>query len=273
MAANVQLCLSGPRTPDVSLADHVRAASEAGFLALDLVASSLDATLAMYPVIWLYIELQKHHVYATSVSGVELLAGQTREDTLVHEADFLNLCTRLDALGGGTVAVWPGIGAGGERDRTQTASWIVRALRSYSALAAPFEVRIAFESPPGAYQATYTLKARQEIVRQVARGNVGLALSIEQLRKENSGPEDLETLDVSKLWLVRLESALLQSPTSRGEEPICKHLAAKKFHGPYCVAWPPSAPAAPQTAGSDSLIERVRRARQVALELLAPLYP
>jgi 2-keto-myo-inositol isomerase len=308
MAVNVQLCLSGPRTPQFSLTDHIRAANEAGFSALDLWAPKLHDALATYPVLWLDIELQKRHVYVTSVSGVKLLTGQTREDILVHEADFLTLCTHLDALGGGTIAVWSGTDAESPRGGTQALSWIVRTLRSYSALAAPFEVRIALDSPAAACEAIYTLKTRQEIVHQVARGNVGLALSIEQLCTNMDGLEEIEALDVSKLWLVRLDAASLQPSESReqapseanvqphpppskpeadiddpstgeredrarSEETVCTHLAAKGFRGPYCIAWPTSAAASPQAAEPDSLIDRVRRSRQAALELLALLYP
>ena len=298
MAASVQVCLSGPRTPEASLADHIRAASEAGFAALDLWAPTLDAYLATYPVIWLDMELQKHHVYATSISGIALRPSDAREDRAVQEARFLELCTHLDALGGGTIVLWPGAGQEEAPDDAQAVPWLVHMLKRCSDLAAPFEARIAFEFQAGASSGVRTLAASQEVVRQVARGNVGLAFDVGQLGEGGSGSEDVETLDVNKLWLVRLKSDSPQFPTmSQRKDPagseaspspvptgegwgggptptalqltICQRLTDKGFRGPYCVEWPTLAATTPQSAGQDSLIERARQSRQAALELLA----
>jgi hypothetical protein len=286
--------------PDISLVDEIRAASRAGFSALDLWAPKLDAYLATYPVVWLDIEMRKHHVYAASVSGIELSPPDSREDRLVYEAHFLELCTHVDALGGGPIVMWPGTGSDEEQNNVQVVPWLVHTLRRYSDLAAPFEVRVAFEFAAHASSSVRTLAASQEIVRQVRRSNVGLAFSIGQLSAGGGGPESIETLDVGKLWLVRLESAppslsqvrpeagreaSLSPPAHTGESrngsplqtalqhAVCKQLAAKGFRGPYCVECPTPAPADQPDVGQDSFIECARRARQVALEILESLYP
>jgi 2-keto-myo-inositol isomerase len=261
--------LSESLAPDSSLADDVRAASEAGFSALDLWAPKLDDALATYPVVWLDIELQKQGVHAASVSGVELPHPARQEDALVLRARFLELCTHLDALGGGTIVAWPGASPASVGRGTEAASWMAGVLRRYSNLAAPFEVRIALEPRANGHSVVRTLAAAQEVVQGVNRSNVGLALDIELLRESGAKPEDLQALDVSKLWLVRLEGGGL-SPTTM-QQAICKRLADKGYRGPYCIQWPAPAPA--DGHSKDAMVECARQARQAALEMLTPLYP
>jgi hypothetical protein len=180
---------------------------------------------------------------------------------------------------------------------------MARVLRSYSDLAAPFEVRIALEPRVNAHSAVRTLGAAQEVVQGLNRGNVGLAFGIESLRESGAKPEDLGALDVKKLWLVRLESAPPQSPPEAGgeaaapssvnrrpmslsaavggdswegghferQQAICKRLADKGYRGPYCIQWPAPAPA--DGHSEDAMVGRARQARQAALEMLTPLYP
>jgi len=286
MATDIRLCLSEPRAKEPSLGDDVRAASEAGFSSLDLWAPKLDDCLATYPLIWLDMHMQKHGIYPLSISGLEPLSWNTREDRLVYQARFLELCTHLDAMGGGILVVHLGAfptshGESAIIRRPQ----MVRALRDCSDLAAPFEVQVALEFQAGANSDLRTLSASQEVVHSVERNNVGLALGIDQLRESRGKPEDLEALDVNKLWLVRLETGRRDPAVGKGrhsdgtggdllatfQEALCQRLAARGYHGPYCVTLPE--PASSGERPTNVLIEGARQARQAALELLAPLYP
>jgi sugar phosphate isomerase/epimerase len=290
MATDIRLCLSEPRATAPSLRDDVRAASEAGFSSLDLWAPKLDDCLATYPLIWLDMHMQEHGVYPLSISGLEPLLWNTREDRLVYQARFLELCTHLDALGGGILVVHLGASSTDDGEpATIRQPPMVRALRDCSDLAAPFEVRVALEFQAGAGSALWTLSASQEVVHSVERNNVGLALGIDQLRESGGKPEDVEALDVKRLWLVRLAAPSPVPPfqwrTEEGrpsdsaggrllaafQEALCQRLAARGFRGPYCVR--PPEPASSGQRSADALIEGARQARQAALDLLTPLYP
>jgi sugar phosphate isomerase/epimerase len=278
--------------------DDLLVAGGAGFSALDLWIPKLNEALASYPVVWLDAEMQKRGLYVTSVSGIELPHSAAGGDSLVQRARFLELCTHLDALGGGTIVVDPGAGAKGGGEGKQATSWVAPALYTCSDLAAPFEVQIAFEFQVGACSAVGTLAAAQELVQHVNRSNVGLAFGIGQLQEGGGELEDLEALDAGKLWLVRLGDVLLQSrplhheegdeeetttpspvPTGVGrggghpeqQQAICRRLAAKGYRGPYCIGWLASAPADGHSL--DAMVERARQARLAALEMLTPLYP
>jgi 2-keto-myo-inositol isomerase len=271
VAPNVQLCLSETRVMNTSLEEDVRAASEAGFTCLDLWAPKLDEYLASYPVTWLDARLREHRVYAVAVSGMEPLSLYASEEQLVIQAHYLELCVRLDALGGGIVVVHPGA-----CPEAESTAWMVRALRDLSNLAAPFEVRLAFELRADASSSTCSLALSQEIVQRVARSNVCLALSTFHFHQSGGQPEDLEALDIARLRLVHLEGlsdlplgvsgdegALSPDHDPIPLEAICRRLAAKGFRGPYCVEWP---------AGQHPLVENARLAHQTALDLLTGLY-
>jgi hypothetical protein len=290
MATDIRLCLSEPCATEPPLRDDVRAAGEAGFSSLDLWAPKLDDCLATYPLIWLDMHMQKHRVYPLSISGLEPLQWNTREDRLVYQARFLELCTHLDALGGGILVVHLGASLASDGESTTVGqSQLVRALRDCSDLAAPFEVQVALEFQAGTGSALRTLSASQQVVHSVERRNVGLALGIDHLRESGGKAEDVEALDVSKLWLVRLATPSpvppLRWPTEQGrpsdsaggspvstfQQALCQRLAARGFYGPYCVPLPE--PASSEQRSVDALIGRARQARQAALELLTPLYP
>jgi len=288
------------------LEEDLRITSKAGLTCIDLWSPKLDKYLATYPIAWLDMKLREYRVYPAAVSGLELAPGATQEDNLVHQAHFLETCTHMDTLGGGTIVVHPQAQAKNEEAEAkatpaQIVPWVVRALRTYSDLAAPFDVHVAFEFRSDARSTVRSLSASQEIVRQVARSNVGLSLNTLDLRRSGVKPEDLEALDVGKLKLVHLEGALPTDqsdrtshslPAGRGEAAmpvrsdwdareegstlrrICEHLASQGFRGPYCILCP-SDQQADRLVPTDQVspLEHVFRVKQAALDLLMPLYP
>jgi sugar phosphate isomerase/epimerase len=305
---SLKLCLAGDRSRATSLEEDIRIASEAGFTCIDLWSPKLDEYLATYPTVWLDIKMREHHVYPVAVSGVELALPATREQDLLKQAHLLELCTRLDALGGGTIVIHPRVqpwdeDPTAETEPAQTVPRLVRALRAYSGLAAPFDVHLALEFRADARGTTRTLAASQEIVRKVSRSNVGLSLNTLGLYESEVRPEELNTLDVGRLKLVHLERAPsvkrsshpTSAPAGRGKtemwatpspaldrmpgvtesplQAICEHLATQGFRGPYCITYPTKQEAAKLALGSQTLPqERARWAKQVALDLLTPLY-
>jgi sugar phosphate isomerase/epimerase len=295
-----RLCLSESRSPSATLEEDLSIANEAGLTCIDLWSPKLDEYLATYPIVWLDMKLREHQVYPAAVSGVELAVRTTREQDLIDQAHFLELCTHVDALGGGIIVVHPRVQnrdghAEVEAASAQIVPMTVRALRAYADLAAPFDVHVAFEFRSDAYSAVRTLAASQEIVQQVSRSNVGLSLSTLNMYESGVTPEELDALDMGRLKLVHLEGAL--SPPLRAQEKagesatcallphgmpgqeesflqvICGHLAAYGFRGPYSIACPATQEADDLAPGSQaSPLERALEAKQAALDLLTPLY-
>jgi 2-keto-myo-inositol isomerase len=285
MGPEVQLCLSTAHSTGTSLEEDIRIASEAGFTCLDAWAPKLEAYHAAYPVAWLDARMRERKVYLAAVSGLELLPpypagsalmgidGDYADDYAVLQAHFLELCSWLDALGGGIVVMRPGLLPAGAIGEKAVTAGLVRELQDLAALAAPFEVQIAFEFRGRAGSPVRTLEGSRDLIRLVAQHNVGLALSTVDLSLGGSRPDRIEPLGTSQLKLVHLgDVAGLSLKGSQDEErvlpgqgvvplpEICKHLAAQGFRGPYSVEPPAGQPA-----------ESAALARQAASDMLTTL--
>jgi sugar phosphate isomerase/epimerase len=278
------LCLSGCRSPDATLEEDLRITNEAGLRCIDLWAPKLDEYLATYPIVWLDMKLREHHVYLAAVSGIGLTVHTTREQDLLDQARFLELCTHVDTLGGGIIVVHPKAQIVDWNAKAKATSQLVMAmvgvLRAYSDLAAPFDVHVAFEFRSDAQSALRPLATGQEIVQRVSRTNVGLALNTLDLCRSGVKPEELDALDMRRLKLVHLEGATVAPMPPRApvkEESclpvICGYLVAHGFRGPYCIACPTTQQAddlAPDDQASP--LERVLEAKQAALDLFTALH-
>ena len=264
----MRVCFGGAASPDTLLDQEIQAAAEAGFNCLDLWAPRMDAYLASYPLSWLATYLREQRVYVAAISGTEPLTFGSRDDSLLAQARFFELCTHLDVLGGGIVTVHPGQQIGTDITEQATTHQTVHVLRTLSSLAAPFDIRIAFEFRHDKQSTVRSLSHSQDIVERVARVNVGLALSLHHIERAHSR---LDTLDANKLWLVHLDSELgtsIDASTSRDRfgssaldsQRTCAQLAAKGFHGPYSI----------QLASQGSSIKTVAQmAMQMATELFS----
>ena len=102
-AHHAVLCLSANRASSAETDGLLQVAGEAGFSCLELWAPALETYLASHPVVWLDIQMRQCGIYRLIVNGLAPLStvrGTQDEDTLVSKAQFLELCTHLDALGG-----------------------------------------------------------------------------------------------------------------------------------------------------------------------------
>ena len=270
MHGSPRLCLGLGRAPSDDLDDQIEAASQAGFSCVELWALALDAFLGSRPLLWLDMLLKQHKVHSLVLNGLTLPLPGYGEYSAHSQAYFLELCTHLDALGGGTIILQPARPAGEGRGRSEEN---VRALRTYADLAAPFEVALAFE-----FRASSTVsawKAAQHVVDRAAKSNLRLSISTHEWYKSQAEPYDLDALKPNHLALVHLDSplpnpsaaAMAPEPSPRKEEAaltlaLCRQLAAAGFRGPYCI---------PPNAQPWARIERARAVRQAALNFLTAL--
>ena len=270
MHGNPRLCLSLCRTPTDDLDDQIEAASQAGFTCVELRALALDAFLGPRPLLWLDMLLKQHKVHSLVLNGLTLPLPGYGEYSAYSQAYFLELCTHLDALGGGTIVLQPAEFAREGRGRSAEN---VRALRTYADLAAPFDVTLAFEFSANSTVSDW--EAAQHIVDRAARSNLRLSISTHEWYKSKAEPGDLDTLKPGQLALVHLDSPL-PSPSAAATAPepspqkeeaartlaLCRQLEAAGFRGPYCI---------PLDAQPWARIERARAVRQAALDLLKAL--
>ena len=106
MAPGFRLCLSTSRSPTAEIDRELQTAGEAGFACIELWAPALEAYLAHHPLVWLDMQMRQQGIHRLVVNGTELpstIRSAYDEDAMVDQARFLELCTHLDSLGGGTI--------------------------------------------------------------------------------------------------------------------------------------------------------------------------
>jgi sugar phosphate isomerase/epimerase len=271
MVKGLRLCLSLSSAPTGDVDRELQAASQAGFDCIELWVPALEAYLGRHPLVWLDLQVRQHKIRSLTLNGLTAPLLDYGEDALVGQAHFMELCAHVDALGGGTIVARPARGGAGDRDRSGE---VIRALRAYADMAAPFEVMLAVEFE--ADSAVPDWQAAQAVVERAAKSNLRLSFSTHKWHESENKPQDLETLKSGQLALVHLDSPLPHGsapgadskPSSVGDEAalartLCEHLAATGFRGPYCT---------PLSARPGTLLDRARAARQTASDFLAPFY-
>ncbi|MBN1642971.1 MAG: hypothetical protein JXA09_17170 [Anaerolineae bacterium] len=253
------LAIGGAET---ALEDAVDAAARGGFRCLDLHVSALEAYLSGYPVAVLGALLAQRGVHVGVVSGLTLPPLARGEDRVLADAQLLELCAHLDALGGGIVALRHALPPDARRGSGDMGA--VHVLRSLADLVAPFDVRLAVEVSAAGNAAT-DLERADEIVTRARRAWVGLALD---LRTAPARPANLDLPQhAARVHLVRLGT--LPAATDRGAEgrraalrALCAALIEAQFHGVWAIDVP---------SGDASLAAGARAAFEAAQALFASL--
>jgi 2-keto-myo-inositol isomerase len=208
----------------------------------------LQAYLAAYSVEWLDTLLREHGLHVAVLSGMAPLNPFARAEHVMAQARFLELCVQFDALGGGTIVVSPETQFDSPIGEGAFVAGMARALCDLSAIAAPFEVRIAFEFQSETQSIESWLTTGRQIVRQAARQNVGLALNTAYLYL--SGDRDLEAIpDAVTIGIVQLYDVaerpdapqmgvprlLLPGQGAAPLRAMYERLERKGFRGPYSI--------------------------------------
>ena len=253
----MNLCLHAGHRASVALDTAIRAAAQAGFVCLNLWAPGLEATLAIHPISWLDDLFQTYGLYPVAISGLEPLSLRPRADYVLFQSYFVDLCSRLDSLGGGLVVV----ALESMADQPGMQAELEGGLQKLSALAIPFDVRIAVDLQGAASSPSPQpyLGLSKKIVSLPNLPNVGIALNVKQVRLNDKGLDELDALPVEKLWLVDLRDSTAQNdPLAK---KVCRHLADRGFQGPYSVEL---------VCQENNLEQTIRATRQAALELFQP---
>ncbi len=239
----MRACFSATAEPDVDVTEAIRAAAAAGFGCLELGVSSIESYLAAYPVAVLDAQLSQQRLHIAAISG-QVLPVSSDVGAVLAQARFLDLCTHLDALGGGTMGVST---RGLEMDQA------VRAVQLLASLAAPFDVRVAVECHT---RGPFSPQQAQQVVDAVGRDNVGVALHADLQDGRHALLGSLQALDIRSLEWVRLEGlsadmAVRDGPhtAETGLADVYGWLTSSGFRGHLSMQPPADVPSPGAAAG------------------------
>jgi hypothetical protein len=265
----VQLCLRSEPAAGVPLDVLIHAAVQADYACLDITADTLAEYLATYPLGWLDARLREQGVYIAAIGALEPIALPSQVEALVGQAQLVEICAHMDALGGGVITLTHHRQPGDTQPGGVTITWLASVIRTLADLAAPFEVQLALECDVYAGGPAGSVAHCQEIVRRTARSNVGLCLNAYALCSDETMGQ-IDDLDLGTLWLVRLcgdvpsEASELPERTPTTDRSaflgeLYLRLSARGFVGPYSVTISP---------GDRPLTETARTARSEILRVM-----
>ena len=200
------IALNGATTGGDLLMD-VRAASEAGYDAIEIPDGKLDAYLRMGGTLAsLARQVEQFHLSVIGVGALEqatLLDGHERDAML---ARCSILCRRAEALNAPCIVVVPNptppaAFAHAVRDAT------VESLKRYAEICMRSHVRIGFEFLGFAESSIRTLAAAKDVVVRVNNPTVGLAFDTFHFHASGSRCEELDELDAAMVFFVHISDA------------------------------------------------------------------
>jgi 2-keto-myo-inositol isomerase len=201
-----RIALNGATTGGDLLAD-LRAASEAGYDAIEIPDSKLDAYLLMGGTLAsLTRQLER---YDLSVLGVGALEEATLLDGAERGAMLARcevLCKRASILRAPYIVVVPN-----PTPSAASGQWIcattVESLNRFADICMRFDVRIGFEFLGFASCSIRTLAAARDVVARVNNPTVGLALDTFHFYVSGSPLEDLDSVHAERVFFVHISDA------------------------------------------------------------------
>jgi 2-keto-myo-inositol isomerase len=202
----MRLALNGATTMRADLETDIRAAASAGFDCLEIWASKLRKYLASNTTEQLRRLFEEHRVEPYSINSIERVTFRDAEGhaRLLEECD--ELCRVANDIGCPYIVVVPGLLPEG-KGRDEVVEESVRVLGEMGFVAERHNVSLAFEflGQPGC--SVQTLDLAGEIVRQLARANVGLVIDSFHFHAGGSSLLSIEALDPSRLFVFHINDA------------------------------------------------------------------
>lgn len=202
----MKLALNGATTMKADLATDIRAASAAGFDCLEIWAAKLRTFLKTNSAADLKRLFDVQHLEPYSINSIEHVTFRDAE----RHAQLLKECEELCRLAAEISCPYivivpsplpPGVG------REELIEESVRVLTELGSIAEKYGVGLAFEFLGQPDCSVQTLALADEIVRQVARGNVGLVIDSFHFYAGGSTIESIEALDPDRLFIFHINDA------------------------------------------------------------------
>ena len=217
----MKLALNGATTMNADLATDIRAASAAGFDCLEIWAAKLRTFLKSNSAADLKRLFDEQGLEPYSINSIEHVTFRNAE----RHAQLLKECEELCALATEIdcpyIVVVPSPIKQDTGHRTQNSGALnlrdvvteevieesVRVLTELGSIAEKYGVGLAFEFLGQPDCSVQTLALADEIVRQVARKNVGLVIDSFHFYAGGSTIESIEALDPDRLFIFHINDA------------------------------------------------------------------
>ena len=202
----MKLALNGATTMRADLETDIQAAHAAGFAYLEIWAAKLRRYLQDHTADDLKALLDAHGIAPYSINSIEHITFRDAADYAKIRAECDELCRVAQAIGCPYVVVVPG-------KLTPTASYADisaasgRALRDLAGIAEKYGVSLAFEFLGQADCSVSTLAFANDIIKRVARPDVGLVLDTFHFYAGGSALGDIAEVKADKLFIVHINDA------------------------------------------------------------------
>lgn len=202
----MKLALNGATTMRASLVEDIHAARAAGFEYLEIWAAKLRKYLQAQTTTELKSLFAGQGVKPYSINSIEHVTFRTAEQHVALLDECEELCRIAAEIECPYIVVVPSpLPKGTSRDEVVEKS--VRVLTELSLIAAHYDVSLAFEFLGQADCSVQTLALADEIVKQVARPNVGLVIDSFHFYAGGSTIESINALDAGRLFIFHINDA------------------------------------------------------------------
>jgi 2-keto-myo-inositol isomerase len=204
----MKLAYHGATSMNSDLETDVKATAKAGFKALELWAAKIDEYLKTHSLVELASLLKNHSVEPASINSIEFIA--FRGDGYVKIQDRLKqLCEISAGIDNPKIVVVPSPTPrtdGGDPNFawSKVVDEYVAVLRDMSDIAKPFGVGLCFEFLGFGWCSVRTPKGAAEIVRKVARDNVGINFDSCHFYGGGGEMNEIGLLDPNQIYTLHL---------------------------------------------------------------------
>ncbi len=200
----MRLAINGACTMTSDLPTDIAAASAAGFRHLEIWAAKMDLFLKQHPVQDLQALFQKYGVKPASINSIEFITFRGPDYPSV-QARTRQLCVLAQKLGCPSVVVVPSPVPARDTTWDEITTESVRVLKDLGAIAAGFDVALAFEPLGFGWCSVRTARAGAEIVQQVGLENVGQVLDACHFFGAGSQMDEIDRLDPKSIFIFHLD--------------------------------------------------------------------
>jgi 2-keto-myo-inositol isomerase len=200
------LGFNGATSMNYDLKTDIRLAEQTGFQLLEIWASKLYKYLENNSVADLVQRFERADVKPYSINSIEFITFKQGEDYERIKIECRNLCKIARELSCPNIVVVPSpTPPGATEDGILAES--VRVLQELSAIAAEYNINLAFEFLGFSHISVSTLDRCYRIVHETDRPNIGLVLDTFHFYAGGSDVKDIEAVDKDKIFIFHINDA------------------------------------------------------------------
>jgi len=203
----MKLALNGATTMKADLRTDVLAAQSAGFDFVEIWAAKLRAFLKTNSISSLRELIEECELKPLSINSIEDITFRNAGDYAGIKAECEELSAIAAALGCPYIVVVPGRLPEKTPSREEIIAESTRVLIELGRIAERHDVALAFEFLGQTDCSVQTLDLASEIVKQVARPNIGLVIDSFHFYAGGSTIEMIEALDAQQLFIFHINDA------------------------------------------------------------------